>query len=297
MKKPLHRRPVRLVAVDMDGTLLCPAGKVTPRTKAAVRKAVDAGIRICFATGRSWRESHSILEAVDHYDAAVFVTGAMVVDTKAKKTIHRKLMGRELSREVSHFFQERGQTVLALQDTAGEASGSEQVDVDYLVTETGTLDEATRRWIELTKTNLRRSSELANAAAHEHTVRISIVASPEQVNRCLGELNEAFKDRVACHELLIPSTRTYVLEVFDPMVNKWHGVRQVAARHGIEDSEIAAVGDDTNDVPMLRAAALGVAMGNARKPAIEAAQRVIGHNNKDGLAEFLEELIESNEKF
>jgi 5-amino-6-(5-phospho-D-ribitylamino)uracil phosphatase len=286
----------RMVAVDIDGTLLCPAGKVTPRTKAAVRSAVRAGIRICFATGRSWRESRAILEAVDHYDAAVFVTGAMVVDTLAKRTIHRKLMGAELARQVSQFLEERGQTVLALQDAEGRASASEHADVDYLVTERGPLDAATQKWIELTRTNLRRSSELAAASSHGHTVRISMVSSAERVNRCLKELGEAFGPRLACHELLIPSTQTYVLEVFDPVVNKWHGVRHVAARHGIADDEIVAVGDDTNDVPMIRGAALGVAMGNARAPAIAAAKRVIGHNGKDGLAEFLEELVASNGK-
>jgi hydroxymethylpyrimidine pyrophosphatase-like HAD family hydrolase len=123
-----------------------------------------------------------------------------------------------------------------------------------------------------------------------------MVAGPEMVNRCLREIGEAFGERVACHELLIPSTHTYVLEIFDPVVNKWHGVTQVARWHGIAEEEIAAVGDDTNDVPMIRAAALGVAMGNARKPALDVASRVIGHNSKDGFAEFLEEIIEGNKE-
>jgi len=280
----MSRTAFRMVAVDVDGTLLCPAGTVTPRTKAAVRRAVDAGIRVCFATGRSWRECDRILEAVDHYDSAVFVTGAMVVDTKAKLTIHRRMMGAQLARDVSHFLQERGQTILAFQDR-------EQADVDYLVTESGPLDPATTSWIKMTESKLQRRGDLAEASAHQHTVRISIVSSGEKVGRCYRELLETFASRVSCHEVVIPSTKTHVLEVFEPSVSKWHGVRQVALRHGIADEEIVAVGDDANDVSMIRGAGLGVAMGNARPAAVSAAKRTIGHNSKDGFAEFLEELV------
>ncbi len=53
-----------MVAIDMDGTLLSPLGEVTPRTKEAIHKALAAGIMICFATGRNWTESQTVLDAV-----------------------------------------------------------------------------------------------------------------------------------------------------------------------------------------------------------------------------------------
>ena len=71
----------RLIAIDLDGTLLCPKGKVTDRVKAAVHDALRSGFLICFATGRSYKESRRIIESVEHFDCAVFVTGAIVVDT------------------------------------------------------------------------------------------------------------------------------------------------------------------------------------------------------------------------
>jgi hypothetical protein len=277
--------PYRLVAIDLDGTLLCPKGTVTPRTRQAVQNAVKADIRICFATGRSWRESHRILKEAGHFDSAVFVTGALVVDTRRRTTIHRSLMGLELAREVSHFFQERGQTVLALQD-------SQQAGVDYLVTEGAPLSHCTRDWVKMARSRVKRHAGLAATDAHPHTLRVSIVAEGSEVERCRRDLLEVFGNRVAWQDLIVPSTGARVLEVFDPAVNKWSGVMRVAARHGIEPHQIVAVGDDANDVPMLRDAGLGVAMGNARQPALAAAKRVIGHNRDDGLAEFLEELIE-----
>src|SRR2546423_2134849 len=117
----------RMIAIDMDGTLLSPVGEVTPRVKAAVHRALEAGLLVCFATGRNWTESQTVLEAVAHYDSAVFVGGAMVIDTKQRATLHRVKMDPQLAREVSAVFEGFGHAVLALQDH--NAAG-----VDYLIT-------------------------------------------------------------------------------------------------------------------------------------------------------------------
>src|SRR3954469_9739136 len=119
--------PYKMVAIDMDGTLLSPRGEVTPRTKAAIHRALAAGMLGCFATGRNWTESQTVLDAVAHYDSAVFVGGAMVVDTKQRVTLHRTMMEPALARELCSAMEEAGHAVLALQDT--HAAG-----VDYLVT-------------------------------------------------------------------------------------------------------------------------------------------------------------------
>jgi hydroxymethylpyrimidine pyrophosphatase-like HAD family hydrolase len=92
----------------------------------------------------------------------------------------------------------------------------------------------------------------------------------------------------------VPAYGVEVLEVFDPAVNKWKGVLHVAARHGIRPEQIVAIGDDVNDLPMIRQAGLGVAMGNSRSEVRAAARLVIKSNQEDGLAEFLEELVETH---
>jgi hydroxymethylpyrimidine pyrophosphatase-like HAD family hydrolase len=74
-------------------------------------------------------------------------------------------------------------------------------------------------------------------------------------------------------------------------VNKWEGILQVARMHGIDREQIVAIGDDVNDLTMIASAGLGVAMGNARPEVAAVAKRVIGRNDQDGLAEFLEELV------
>src|SRR4051794_18115174 len=105
--------PYRMIAIDLDGTLLSPRGEVTPRTKAAIHRALAAGMLVCFATGRNWTESQTVLDAVAHYDSAVFVGGAMVVDTKQRVTLHRTMMEPALARELCTVFESRGHAVLA----------------------------------------------------------------------------------------------------------------------------------------------------------------------------------------
>jgi Cof subfamily protein (haloacid dehalogenase superfamily) len=282
----MGRKNYRMIAIDLDGTLLSPSGHVTPRAKQAVRKALDADLLVCFATGRSWTESRTVLDAVEHYDSAVFVSGAMVVDTKKQVVLHRTMMQPELARELSAHLEAAGHAVLAVQDTT-------VTGVDYLVTGDLAVDDATQYWMRVTSAKIEMVPRLADHP-HEHTIRIGICTSPDEAAKMVWSLNEAFRERIICHSLLVPAFNVEVLEVFDPAVNKWEGVKLVAARHGIEPEQIVAIGDDLNDLPMIANAGLGVAMGNARPEVVAVAKRVIGTNAEEGLAQFLEELVETH---
>jgi Cof subfamily protein (haloacid dehalogenase superfamily) len=277
----------RMIAIDLDGTLLSPEGRVAERTKLAVHKALAAGLMVCFATGRNWTESQTVLDAVAHYDSAVFVGGAMVVDTKRRVTLHRTMMQPSLAAAICEFFENRGHAALALQDksTAG---------VDYLVSDHLPLNAETELWMTVSRAAVKRLPNLGRHD-HEHTIRISIVAVPEKSLELMADLRQQFGSRMMCHSLSLMALGVEVLEVFDPGVNKWQGILHVAAAHGIDPAQIIAIGDDVNDIPMISQAGLGVAMGNAKDEVKAIAGRVIGRNDQDGLALFLEELVNEHE--
>jgi 5-amino-6-(5-phospho-D-ribitylamino)uracil phosphatase len=280
--------PYKLIAIDLDGTLLSPQGKVTSRVKAAVHRVLSSGMLVCFATGRNWTESRMVLEAVEHFDHAVFVGGAMVVDTKRKVTLHRTLMEPKLAAEVCEVIERSGHAVLALQDT-------DSAGVDYLISGDFEPDTSTQMWLTITRSVIQRVKRLADHD-HVHTIRLGIVAPPAETAKVQEELRKRFKERVFLHSITVtrpsPDGRGLeVLEIFDPSVNKWEGVMHVARVHGIVPEEIVAIGDDLNDLHMLRNAGLGVAMGNAHPEAKAAAKRVIGSNRDEGLAVFLDELV------
>lgn len=273
----------RMIAIDLDGTLLSPDGKVTDRCKAAVHAALKAGLLVCFATGRNWTESRTVLEAVEHFDTAVFVGGAMVIDTRKDVTLHRTMMQPQLAAEVCRVLEESGHAVLALQDT-GTAG------VDYLITADVDLNDATSHWMSVTAAKVHRIASLADYP-HPHTIRVGIVADPADVEREQAALSERFGERIVMQAIRVPQAGVDVLEIFDPAVNKWEGIQHVARAHGIAPEQIVAIGDDLNDLPMIAQAGLGVAMGNARPEVLALAKKVIGHNRDEGLAQFLEELV------
>lgn len=285
--QPSGHQKYRMIAIDLDGTLLSPAGIVTDRTRSAIHRALSAGLLVCFATGRNWTESQTVLEAVSHYDTAVFVGGAMVVDTKKRVTLHRTLMQPQLAAEVCGFFESKGLAALALQDqgTAG---------VDYLITGDLPMDKSTQDWVQVAQLGVHRFPLLGHYS-HEHTMRVGTIALRKHAAMIERELRDAFGNRIVCHSLALMTYGVDVLEVFDPAVNKWQGLLHVAQHHGISPAEIVAIGDDVNDLPMIRQAGLGVAMGNARPQVQAAAKRVIGSNADDGLARFLEELVNEHE--
>src|SRR5580658_9044674 len=130
----------RMIAIDLDGTLLSPTGTVTQRTRAAIQGALSSGYMVCFATGRNFTESRAILSAVEHFHHAVFVSGAMVMDTRQRVTLHRTLMDPQLARQLSRLLESRGHAVHALQDT-GHAG------IDYLISDNVPLTTATEQWL------------------------------------------------------------------------------------------------------------------------------------------------------
>jgi 5-amino-6-(5-phospho-D-ribitylamino)uracil phosphatase len=273
----------RMIAIDLDGTLLSPEGKVTDRTKAAIHGCLSAGMLICFATGRNWTESRTVLDTVAHHDHAVFAGGAIVIDTKQEAILHRQMVDPQLAREVCKLLEDAGHAVLALQETA--AAG-----VDYLVSDEVPVNAETMHWMSVTSASVHHVSRLSEYS-HEHTLRLGIVAEPTEVKVVHEQLLTQFGERIFCHSIYVPMAKVQVLEIFDPAVNKWEGILHVARRHNVLPTEIIAIGDDVNDLPMLTQAGLGVAMGNAKPEVQAAAKQVIKSNREDGLAQFLEDLV------
>ena len=276
-------QPYKMIAIDLDGTLLSPQGKVTERTKSAIHQCLAAGMLVCFATGRNWTESRTVLETVAHHDHAVFAGGAMGIDTKQQVTLHKTAVDPQLARDICRVLEDAGHAVLALQDTG--AAG-----VDYLVSDEIPLNRETEHWMAVTSAKVHPVRRLSSYS-HDHTVRLGIVAPPDEAKRVNEQLVEQFGERIFCLRIFVPQAQVEVLEIFDPAVNKWEGILHVARHHDVRPEQIIAIGDDVNDVPMLTKAGLGVAMGNARDEVKAVAKKVIGSNAEEGLAVFLEQLV------
>lgn len=276
----------RLIAIDLDGTLLNHEGKVSEANKLAIRAAIEAGFIVCFATGRNYYESMGVIDEVGHYDAAVFVGGASVVDTRHGETIHRQLMEETLATEVCGILAKYDLSPIVLQDR-------ETAGVDFLYSQE-TVPQVVKDWHHRHDARVRHVDDLTTAD-HSHTMRISTMGPAPLISSAEAALEAKFGERLFDYRVMLGATGAELLEIFDPSVNKWAGIQHVARERGIGREEIVAVGDDFNDIHMIRHAGLGVAMGNARDEIKAMADRVIGSHEHDGLAAFINELIEQKD--
>lgn len=267
-----------MLALDIDGTLLNSAGEITPRVREAVAGVMRAGILVTLATGRNLRATLPVAEALDITGPLVLSNGCVVIHPISRQVLfHRHLEANAAGRAVL-LLQRLGLTAYASRlSLAGpeffyqEPPASPEIDLRR-----GRRPESVQQVADLAATAVR-----VKALKVMTLDRADVVAEAAQyLVRHLGEQCQVLvtHEREGCA----------LLEVSAPGVNKATGLRQLAALQKISPAEIIAIGDNRNDLEMLRFAGLGVAMGNASDEVREAAQVVTASNDAEGVASFLE---------
>lgn len=287
-----------LLAVDLDGTLLGPDGRVSPANRAAIDAARADGLEIVICTGRGLIESKHAIEAIDGTHPAkgrdvapvVCAGGAMVCDAITSRTLHRWPMRTELVSRLCDHFRALHRAPLLLKDRG--AAG-----FDYLVITSGPIEPPTTWWFSVMDVEVKFAETLADDPHPEHTVRVGFAATASIMRDLAAGVHAKFGRETATQHFAVVSggkdggpfgakdESVHLLEVFDPHVSKWTAIHRLAFEQGIPRGRIAAIGDEVNDLAMIEGAALGIAMGNAIDSVKKAAQRVAKSNAEDGLAE------------
>lgn len=273
----------RLIAIDLDGTLLDERHHVPLRNREAIRRAHDAGLRVVLCTGRSFSESRPILRQLEvELDATVTVGGALLTDARTGRTIESFAFSAELARAVGDWFRAREFTLLWLHDA--HTCGS-----DGFAIAGPRLHPAVTRWLAEAPVAMTRVAAIP--AEFPPALRISVVDEPAHLAETAEALAATFGPRVAHNVIHVPAYEFTVIETFAGRVDKWQGLRRLCERWDIDESQTVAIGDDVNDVPMLASAGWGVALENAR-PAAKAAASSIAPSNRDcGVAHVIEQLL------
>lgn len=315
----MSARKYDLLALDLDGTLFAPDGRVSPANAAAVRAARADGMTIVLCTGRGFVESGSAIAAVDAHlpppgrKLAPIVTagGAMIVDAASGgvtsggggrgggvgggRTLHRWAMSHELVGGLCDHFARAGRAPIILKDR--DAAG-----FDYLVVNSGPIERPTQWWFSVMNVEVRFVAHINDDPHPEHTVRVGFAANTQTMLSLAASVRGEFGKRAMIQHFAAVSGNAkeahggkddtiHLLEVFDPQVSKWTAIHRLALEMGIDRSRIAAIGDEVNDVAMIEGAALGVAMGNAVKEVKEAAKRHTESNAHDGVARAIERIL------
>ncbi len=336
----MPERRYDILAVDLDGTLLDPRGKVTERTASAVRRARERGLEVVICTGRSLVESRHAIEAIEartiprgwHSAPVVVAGGAMIADAMTGRTLRRWPMDLGLVTRVIGRFAEARVATMVLKDPF-------EAGFDYLIVDTGPLDPVNLWWFEKMGVTRRHVASIAEDGHPEHTVRVGFAAATTAMYGVGREIMAEFAHETTMHHFAAVSGKAmdrrardaarpahgegipgagdlgfvqnkpsedvdaigsdieakddsiHILEVFDKRVSKWAAIEWLAGERGVRSDRVAAIGDEINDLAMVKGAGLGIAMGNAVGSVREAAEAVAPSNAEDGVAFAIDRIL------
>lgn len=281
----LAAQRIRLLAVDIDGTLVNSRDEITPAVRAALQAAGRAGITIVLATGRRYSRTLPVAESLALSTPLITASGALIKSPLTHRTLHCARFDEPLLAGVLAAMREQGHEAVAYADSYHEG-------FDFYCPRLDTPHPELADYLEKNPGCAREVPAMMSEpppgifGAFATGSRAAMLAMGE-------ELHRRFPGRLYIH---ISRSYRYIgdmCEVSPAGHTKWSGVRLVARNTGIADDEICAIGDDHNDLPMLHGAGVGIAMGNALDEVKAAADwTTLGHD-EDGLANVVRWLIES----
>ncbi len=279
----------KIIAIDLDGTLLDHTGLPTPQNIKAIQDAQDAGVLVLPCTGRAWAESKMQLRPIANLSQGVFLTGAMITNIQTDVHIDLAEIHPQLLKDLTDLLFDIPEALLIFKNA--RATGH-----DYLVTGNGKLTGNTQWWFDHCQSSAHHQKHLAPDDYH-HAMRVSIVACQSRMNTLKDLILSHFGDQVLLHHFpaaATPQTQQsyHVLEIFASGIDKFRGINYIASSLNIPPSQIAAIGDQINDSPMIQGAGLGIAMQNATPAIKKIARRVTKSNNESGVAHAIYQMLD-----
>jgi Cof subfamily protein (haloacid dehalogenase superfamily) len=276
------RSAPRVLALDIDGTLLNSRGEISPRNREALRATREAGVRIVLVTGRRYPAAKRIANAVPGLTSLVLHNGGLVVEDSTP--IRVRPLARRTAIPLVTFAKGKGADPVVHFGQGGEgllyvenASPSHTLLAYYL----------TRSHPDV---RVVASLEEAMAAQTDDPLQVMFGGSMNEMSELATTLeNEAFDIRAL--RTVYPRDNLSLIDVVAPSVDKSEALGFLCARWGIGIEEVLAIGDNWNDREMLLAAGMGCVMGNAEPGLRSLGLEVVPTNDEDGVAVAVERFV------
>ena len=261
----------KLVAFDLDGTLIGRDLTLTARVLDAVARMRAAGVAGCIVTGRMYRAAVGYARQLGFDSPLVCYQGAAVIDPSGDNilrdipvpndvvrtiidNVERDRLHLQLYRNDDYYCEERNR----FSDMYARIAGIQPVIVP----------------------------SLRESFSYSLATKAIVIADPPEAERYERVLRDALGDRA-----YVTRSLPEFVEVMNPTVDKGDALAFVAERLGVETDEIVAIGDSWNDAPLLRRAGFAIAMGSAPQELRDVADVVVGDVSEDGVAEAIERYI------
>lgn len=276
----LTNADIRLIAFDLDQTVLNAAKEVTPRNKAALERAAAEGILIVPATGRLFQAIPAVIREMPFLRYAITINGAAVFDTLSGTNLYSAEIPREQAVEIMSYLDQFPVIYDCYKDNGGYMTQSMWDQAEIYA--------PNAYYVQSIRTRRKPVPELKEFLRHEtgSVQKIQLFATdPALRTALLKELPLHFTD------LAVSSSVSRNVEINHKNANKGAALAGLASRLGLSRSQVMAFGDGLNDISMIREAGIGVAMENAVEEVKAAADLVTGNCEESGVAQMIEQLL------
>jgi Cof subfamily protein (haloacid dehalogenase superfamily) len=263
-------RPPRLVATDLDGTLVRSDRSVSPRTKAAVLAVQEVGSVFVMVTARPPRWLHDLTDLVGAHGVAIVANGAILYDVVGRKAIRTRMIEPAVALEVA------------------QAIRAEIPEVDFAIERSdryGQEPNYYNRWPMPEDSLIAEVAELLS----EPAAKLLVKHPSWEADELLGRVQALVGERVAASH----SGGERLVEISATGVSKAAMLADFAASQGISAADTIAFGDSLNDLPMLAWAGTSYGVANAHAEVLAMVDEVCPSNDEDGVATVLESLFKT----
>lgn len=296
----------RLIAIDMDGTLLNSDGRVSPRNLAALQFAESAGVEIVISTGRRHCYAMRVLRPLHlNPDSALVSSNGTVIRTIGGQLLHRTHMSLETARWLcSHVDEFRNTLVLTFDrvDSTGEDSRGALVceHLDELHASIGP-------WMRSNAPYIEQVDHLEDALRSDPPIQMMLCGPVKLMTKAEARLlqhpsvtpvgqEDGPGAVITLHRTIYPDKDLSIVDILPAGCSKASALEHLAELRGVRTDEILAIGDNWNDLPMLRLAGHAVLMANApaelRQMATNQGWTIAPSNDEDGVAVAIEAALE-----
>lgn len=272
-------RTIRMIGVDLDGTLLNSEKQLTAYTREVLKKAIEQEVAVVVATGRPFSGVPDELKHFPGIRYALTANGARILDMQKQKVVYENLLSVESSEKVIDILRKHHAIHEFFVDGVGYMNEDGLKNV-YAYFEDPHMVE----YLQSTRIPVKDVKEKLQTMKCEVDKLQGIFRNQKDKEEALEELN-------TLSGIVVTAAMDNNLEINKEGTNKGLGLLQLGKSLGISREEIMACGDGGNDVEMLKEVGFAVAMANGSDPVKKAADLVTVSNDEDGVAKAIERFV------
>lgn len=276
---------IRLIAIDIDGTLLDSQSQISPANLDALQRAHSAGVEIVLVTGRRHKFALPVAQLLG-FDVWIISSNGAVTRSALGESFHRDLMPRATAVKICRHMRDfRDHMVITFDREGMGAIVCENHEHLYGVIQ---------RWMEKNAPYIEYVSPIEKALL-EDPIQTMFCGPVEMMQRAQQQLLTAeFADEVTVLRTQYDHRDLTIVDILNAGCSKGHAVERWAAYRGISRDEVMAIGDNYNDIEMLAYAGHPVIMGNASDELKQNGWTVTLHNDESGVAAAIEQVLDAN---